>query len=32
MNKKTNESIKQAVDLLIDNDTDVSTILKEGGL
>ncbi|BFD45825.1 MAG: hypothetical protein DMENIID0002_05740 [Rickettsia endosymbiont of Sergentomyia squamirostris] len=32
MNKKTNESIKQAVDLLIDNDTDVNTILKEGGL
>lgn len=32
MNKKTSESINQAVDLLIDNNTDVSTILKEGGL
>lgn len=32
MNKKTSESINQAVDLLIDNNKDVSTILKEGGL
>jgi putative transposase len=29
---KTNKAINQAVDLLIENEADISTILKEGGL
>lgn len=29
---KSNKAINQAVDLLIENETDISTILKEGGL
>jgi len=32
MTKKTNEAINQAIDLLIDNDTDISTLFKEDGL
>ncbi len=32
MTKKGNEAINQAIDLLIDNDTDISTIFKEDGL
>lgn len=31
-NKKNNEAIAQAVELLIDNDTDVTNFFKEGGL
>jgi len=32
MTNKTNVAINKAVDLLIDNDTDVSTLFKGGGL
>jgi putative transposase len=32
MTKKTNEAINQAIDLLIDNDIDMSTLFKEDGL
>jgi hypothetical protein len=32
MNKERNKTIDQAIDLLIDNNTDTTTILQEGGL
>jgi len=32
MNKERNKKIDQAIDLLIDNNTDTSSILHEGGL
>ncbi|WP_342272481.1 hypothetical protein [Candidatus Tisiphia endosymbiont of Parasteatoda lunata] len=32
MHQKQNEAMNQAIDLLINNDTDISTLLKEDGL
>ncbi|WP_410526138.1 transposase [Rickettsia endosymbiont of Gonocerus acuteangulatus] len=32
MSQKQNEAMNQAIDLLINNDTDISTLLKEDGL